>query len=127
MVLFYKKELAMKIKVNVEKQTVSLKGLTPMQFGLIEQLLMQVCLGTGTEASEAAFEVLEAIECCEELEFIEPTDIQIIATTEEAEGVTIEIDDPTLYARERDINFDDGGPYYGVCGDIECATCDDDC
>jgi len=61
----------MKIKVNQEKQTVSLKGLTPVQFALIEQLLAHVRLGDGTYASEAAFEILTAIEECDELGGIE--------------------------------------------------------
>lgn len=51
----------MKIKFNTDKQTFSLKGLTPMQYSLIIALLERVRLGGGA-ASKAAFGILSAEE-----------------------------------------------------------------
>lgn len=99
----------MKIKVNLDKETVSLKGLTPMQFSLIEQLLSHVRLGDGTEASEAAFELLNAIEAAEDLDFIEKIEISIGATTDgHVEGLDLWMDSPTLVACEEDNDEDYG-------------------
>ena len=126
----------MKIKVNLEKETVSIKGLTPAQFALIETLLSHVRLGDGTEASEAAFDILNALDACEDLEFIEPIEMSLGATTDgHIEGVDLWLDSPTLVACEAMSEADidglvwDGGewPFVGGCGS-QCGGCDcDDC
>lgn len=107
----------MKIKVNLDKETVSIKGLTPVQFSLIETLLAHVRLGDDTEASDAAFEILQAIDATEDLDFVERIDIGLGATTDgNFDGVVLWMDGPTLVVCEEDFNetFDDGGPYNGV-------------
>jgi hypothetical protein len=104
----------MKIKVNLEKETVSIKGLTPVQFALIETLLSHVRLGDYTDASDAAFEILNAIEKEEDLDFIEKVEISLGATTDgHVDGLDLWLDGPTLVACEEDSDedFDDGGPY----------------
>jgi hypothetical protein len=104
----------MKIKVNLENETVSIKGLTPVQFALIETLVSHVRLGDGTEASDAAFKILKAIEQEEDLDFIEKVEISLGATTDDlVECLELWLDGPTLVACEEDSDedFDDGGPY----------------
>lgn len=91
----------MKVKANIENQTVSIKGMTPVQAALIEQLLSHVRLGDDTEASGAAFELLNAFEQCEDLDAIESVDIQLCATTDDQyDDVSVWLTSPTLIACE---------------------------
>ena len=108
----------MKVKVNQEKETVSIKGLTPMQFALIETLLLHVRLGDCTEASEAAFEILMAIEQADNIDTIDKIDISVDATTNrQIEGLELYLDAPTLVVCELDgMDCEDG------CGNA-CAGC----
>lgn len=93
----------MKIKVNEDTNTVSIKGLTSIQFGLIEALLSHVRLGDGTAASEAAFEMLNAFEQCEDLDDIDRVSIDIGATTDgNADDIELWLNSPTLVACEND-------------------------
>jgi len=129
----------MKIKVNLEKETISIKGLTPLQFSLIEALLSHVRLGDSTNASEAAFEILNAIEQAEDLDFIEQVEIDIGATTDgQIDGLELWMTTPTLVACEveEDADFgeeDDFDPFVvafvqskSSCSNGDCSECDCD-
>lgn len=104
----------MKIKVKMEKQLVTIKNLTAMQFSLIESLVSHVRLGDATEASSAAFEILQAIGQCEDLDFVETVEMEVGATTDgHTDGIEVWLDGPTLVACEpSDAEDDFGGPYY---------------
>jgi hypothetical protein len=113
----------MKIKVNLEKETVSIKGLTPVQFGLIEALLSHVRLGDGTEASEAAFEILSAIEDADDLDFFEHVEVSVGATTDgHVEGLDLYLDGPTLVACEEDEDYELGAADYEYGAQYEAPT-----
>lgn len=89
----------MKVKANIENQTVSIKGMTPVQAALIEQLLSHVRLGDNTEVSDAAYELLSAFERCDDLGLIKSVDIQLCATTDDQyEDVSVWLTSPTLIA-----------------------------
>lgn len=108
----------MKIKVNAEKQTVSLKGLTTLQFAVIEQLLLSVRLGDATAASDAAFEVLNAIERCEALDTIDLPTVEVSATTNgDIDDCEVWMTSPTLVVSSDIDCIDDEG-----CGN-NCGGC----
>jgi len=89
----------MKIKVNEEKQTASLKGLTVDQLSVIHTLLSHVQLGNGTRASTAAFELLNAFEECEELYDLEdfaPDDNFAIDVAHDDDSISVWISSPML-------------------------------
>lgn len=88
----------MKIKVNTKKQTITLKGLTPTQFGVIHGLLNHVRLGDGTPASDAVSDMFDATERCYELGDIEVPPVEVEATHDDCAGgdIDVTISDPTL-------------------------------
>ena len=91
----------MKIKVNLSKETVSIKGLTPLEFSVIENLLSHVRLGQGAYdggASDVAFDFAEALEgAALDLDALDMPEVTVSAVpSEEVDGVCIVIDGPTL-------------------------------
>ena len=88
----------MKIKYNENKNTVSIKNMTSMQFAVLNKLMSHVRLGQGLYdggASDAVFEFLEAIESMPEA--LNLPDISLASTTsEKVEGVCIILEEPTL-------------------------------
>jgi hypothetical protein len=97
----------MKVKVNTEKQTISIKGLSIEHYSLIRQLLWQVRLGDDTPASDAAYELIELFDGADEALELEPLDVTIGATTsEEVDGLDLWIMDPMLV-----VHFDNVDEY----------------
>ncbi len=112
----------MKVKVKVEEQLVTLKNLTAVQFALIEQLLAHVRLGDCTRASNAAFEMLNAFDECDDLEFLEMPEIEVNATTDgQVDGLDMWMESPTLVACESDPSCE-----YTQDGDCEGCECNCD-
>lgn len=91
----------MKIKVNLSKETVSIKGLTPLEFSVIESLLSHVRLGQGPHdggASDVAFDFAEALEdSANDLDSLNMPDVSILAMpSEENEDLVVSIVSPTI-------------------------------
>lgn len=91
----------MKIKVNPTKETISIKGLTALEFSVIEVFMNHTRLGQGLYdggASDAAFAFAEAVEqAAAELSYFDMPEVMLVAVpSEEVDGVTLAIDSPTL-------------------------------
>ena len=90
----------MKIKVNLSKETISIKNLTPLEFSVIECLLSHVRLGQNYDggASEVPFDFSEAIDAvAEDLSALDMPEVTVCAVpSDESESVSIMIDGPTL-------------------------------
>lgn len=91
----------MKVKANIAKQTVSIKGMTLVQAALIESLLSHTRLGDGTAASEAALELRKAFALCGELDAFETVKIEVCATTDDhCDNVDVFLASPMLIVCE---------------------------
>ena len=91
----------MKIKVNQDKQTVTIKGLSTLEFSVIEALLNHVRMGQEQwdgGASAVPFEFSRALEeAAEELSYLDLEEISVVAVpSEEVEGLSLIIDAPTI-------------------------------
>ena len=91
----------MKIKVNLDKDTVSIKGMTPLQFAVIETIMSHVRLGQSPYdggASDAVYDFLNAVaEAQEQLDEMVLPEIDFCAApSEEIEGTCVMLDSPTL-------------------------------
>lgn len=95
----------MKIKTNLDNNTITLKGLTPVQFQLLHTLVSHVRLGDdGNEVREAAFEFLvDAAAQEHKLEIFYLPEIKLHAS-HDTEEAYVEFADPTieLYCTECD-------------------------
>lgn len=91
----------MKIKVNTEKETISIKGLTPVEFSVIEALLSHVRMGQTEDggASEVPFTFFNEVERnADELEALDIPEVGLSATVSESDTGSVDatIPDPTL-------------------------------
>ena len=91
----------MKIKVNLSKETISLKGLTPLEFSVIEALLNHTRMGMEQYdggASAVPFTFAHAVEdATEDLSTLDMPDVSVCAMpSDEIEGLSVLIDAPTL-------------------------------
>ena len=91
----------MKIKVNPNKETISIKGMTPMEFSVIETLLSHVRLGQSpydNGASDAAYEFLAAVEAAAmDLDVLDMHDVSVSAGPgDEVDGTIVILEDPIL-------------------------------
>jgi hypothetical protein len=90
----------MKIKVNLSKETISIKGLTPLEFSVIEALLNHVRMGQDYDggASEVPFDFSIAIdEVAEDLSALNMPEVTVCAVpSEESNSISIMLCDPTL-------------------------------
>ena len=90
----------MKIKVNLIRETISIKGLTATQFAVINELLNHVRLGQSYDggASQVPFDFSEA--CDEVLEELEAMGLPVVSVSavpsDENESVCVILCDPTL-------------------------------
>ena len=90
----------MKIKVNLSKNTISIKNLSTVEFAVIEGLLSHVRLGQMYDggASDVPFQFYEAMElAAEELEAMTLPVVSVCTMpSEEVESVSILISDPVI-------------------------------
>ena len=91
----------MKIKVNKDKQTVSIKGLSTLEFSVIEALLNHVRLGQEAYdggASKVPFDFSQAVEkAFEDLIDLDLEVVEIVAVpSEEVDNLALSIAQPTL-------------------------------
>ena len=91
----------MKIKVNKDKNTISLKGLSLLEFSVIEALLNHVRMGQEQwdgGASKVPFDFSMAVE--EVFEDLVGLDLQSVSVaavpSDEPENLTIIIEEPTI-------------------------------
>lgn len=91
----------MKIKVNQIRETVSIKGLTPFEFAVINELLNHVRLGQEDfdgGASKVPFDFSVACDAVlEELAELDLPNIAVIAVpSDENDSVSVVLDSPTI-------------------------------
>lgn len=91
----------MKIKVNQAKETISIKGLTPLEFAVIESFMSHTRMGQEAYdggASAVPFAFAQAIEeAADDLLELDIREVVLCAVpSEEVEGITIVLDAPTL-------------------------------
>ena len=85
----------MKIKYNINKDNFSIKDLSPTEFAVINALMSHVRLGSGTEASKAAFDFNSGVENGNIEQYL--PDVSVFAEpSEEYENVDFTITNPTL-------------------------------
>ena len=91
----------MKIKVNQDKNTVSIKNLSTLEFSVIEALLNHVRMGQEQwdgGASKVPFEFSKAVEeAFDDLVALELEVVEVVAVpSEEHEDVTVMLSSPTI-------------------------------
>lgn len=88
----------MKIKVNLDNETVSIKGITPLEFGVFEALMSHVRMGAG-DASDTAFTFFEAVEkSADSLDVLDVPSVSVSAMESDGahENISVTINEPTI-------------------------------